>query len=75
MLEAQAEGEAGARRKRHASLQEQLQGLWVRVKLFEKGADLFDGTTTFLPSSISCYFSPAISFDLSLDHWIGLVAC
>ena len=45
MLEARAEGEAGARRKRHASLQEQLQGLWVRAKLFEKGAELFDGTT------------------------------
>ena len=59
LLEAQAEGEAGTRRKRHASLQEQLQGLWVRAKLFEKGADMFDGTATLLPHSIS-YLSPAV---------------
>ena len=43
LLAAQAEGEAGAMRKKHSSLQEQLQGLWYRAKLFDKGAQQFEG--------------------------------
>ena len=43
LLAAQAEGEAGAMRKKHSSLQEQVQGLWSRAKLFEKGTEQFEG--------------------------------
>ena len=75
MLEAQAEGEVGVRRKRHASLQEQLQGLWVRAKLFEKGVELFDGTTTLLhPINLLVSFS-CHSFHLSFGRWVRPVAC
>ena len=44
ILAAQSEGEAGAQRKRHAQLQESIQELWNRVKLFNKGIELFEGT-------------------------------
>lgn len=44
MLARRAEGEAGSQRKRHSELQEGLQQLWNRLKLFEKGIEIFEGT-------------------------------
>lgn len=43
MLAQRAEGEAGSQRKRHSELQERLQQLWNRLRLFEKGIEVFEG--------------------------------
>ena len=43
MLAQQSEGEAGLQRKRHTALTQQVQELWNRARLFEKGTELFEG--------------------------------
>lgn len=43
MLHAKVEGEAGERRKRHSELQDQLQQLANKTRLFEKGLESIEG--------------------------------
>lgn len=46
LLAEQTEGEAGVQRKRHSALSQQVQELWNRARLFEKGAQKFEGMRT-----------------------------
>jgi hypothetical protein len=39
----QEQSSAGQNRKRHAQVQEKIQGLWNTVNLFSKAIDLFEG--------------------------------
>lgn len=50
---------AGQMRKRHANLQEKIQGLWNTTNLFNKGVDFFEGTN-------DCTCSPCCDQTLSL---------
>ena len=43
IMEAKAQGEAGAKRKKHLELQDQLQNLYNNVRLFEKGLESIQG--------------------------------
>lgn len=41
---------AGELRKRHANLQERIQGLWNTATFFNKGIDHFEGKLFYLPA-------------------------
>ncbi|XP_011403614.1 PREDICTED: E3 UFM1-protein ligase 1-like [Amphimedon queenslandica] len=62
MLAQRAEGEAGSQRKRHSELQERLQQLWNRLRLFEKGIEVFEGDTKV---QLSKYLLHTICTDLT----------